>query len=326
MLLLAFLALICAAVLGRRRPSPADRRRLVVLAGAAAAGAVVSMAVVPADEGFTSFRILPASAAAAFCVYGAATVALDRQTSNRRLVWAASGSAVVIALSTVLHPVRPDLEYGEWTFAAAPQLADQVVASLQPGDYQVQQVGPRSFRLLRDSIGLAVDGTPGSSSDVRRSPAVDHSGPVDWDGQILIAPAWARAPEGWERVGGWDPPDRDPDGSVAGEAAAFLQRHGGQLTGLAAGSVSRDPGLRSLFCPELAFDPDTPCPAADVALATGGLGALPDWIQAVMLVEQFDEQQQTPLLDTPRPPDELLDRLRFAYEELPVEVYARRTR
>jgi hypothetical protein len=317
-----FFVLVGVVVVGWRRAT-SDGHRLLFLASAALAGSVAGLAGTPVGYGVAPFRVLPVTITAAFFVAATALALLGRARSSRLVGVAAVVALALATAAGVMSPIDPRLEYGEWTYRVAPELAHDVLGKIEPGAYQVQYSGPTSFQMLRDGVSLAVDSAPGFSTDIRRSPPVHHRGPAKWDGQILIAPGFAKPPDGWELVARSAWGDHDPRRVVAGEAARFLTEHDATLTPLADGTGSSNPGARVLFCPELAFDATLRCPMTARDLAAGGTAALPEWVQAVLLLEQH---QGILVLDAPDPPPGLLARVRKAYEELPVSVYVRRIR
>ena len=324
---LGVLLVLIAAVLvaaGWRRLTSSDRR-LVVLALIGLTGALVSLSAVPNDEGFLFYRSLPGAVASAFAWFAVASAVAsahvvgrspaDRIDRRAALVGGVAVTVVVAVMVALPLPVVRD-EYGRYTFAAAPRLADQVAERLEgDGTWQVRGVGPRTVLYIRDGLAEGLE-RRGDATNLRRSPSVSGKRVFEpFAGNVLVMTDFVAMPEEWTRVGEYTPPGWDPDeaAAVAAEAVSFAAATDTTLTPAGLGA------LPTLLCPPTYFD-GSPCPEAEAA--TGSVDDLPPWLVPLLYVEQYEERFPSNVTDGPRPPDALLERLRDQWAAPPVVVVA----
>lgn len=319
-------ALVASLAVGRTwaRSTRADRR-LVLVAVIALGASVLGVATLPADEGFGFIRIVATSVASAFAWFAAGTLlARVRRPTARALpptfaVGAATVALLAIAAAVPL-PITPTGDYMPWTMDAVPSLADQVASELpSAGRWQVHDVGPRSVKAVVLGLDAALEGA-GFLTDQRRAEGLVADDPTPVVGQLAVQPSfWPSPGTGWTPIAQYAPEEYDEGraGRAASEIAAFARSVGAEPT------PAMQRALPMLLCPGRGEIESGCDPAAQILAEPRPIDAMPDWLVAVAYVETFDEQLPFHALVTDAPPDDLLDRVRDEWTEIPISIYRR---
>lgn len=321
---------VLVTLIVRRRSLDRATWSNVAVAAVALPALVVALASNPAGEGYAFYRILAATPVAAFVVYAAATVAVrallpDRSwpVSGRGLAVAAAGVAALSLFTMVPLPVQPEMEDMPWTFAAVPQLADQVEPHLTgSGRWRLAFAGPRSMLVTMSGLASELEAR-GVDTDLSRPPALGAPTgrvPAPIAGELLVMPTFLVPPgDGWTSVATYVPADRD---TAAADAVA---------TELVAEATARPPrplpvlerSVQTVLCPAVVFVPGR-CPDAEAAMASPNpVASLPPAVVAIIYRENFTDVQPFPIIDAAEPSPALVRRLNATWNDLPVTVYLR---
>lgn len=328
---LVAVAAVALVVLAWRRLRCPDRW-LVLIGGAAVALAALGVATLAVSEGYAFFRLLPVSVGVGFAMFGVASAAAVlfgprvapamARLPDAAVVWVPAGAVALLGVALLVPgPLDDSREYLPWVLEAAPDLADEIRPGLvDDGVWHISESGPRSALVTKYGIAAALEGD-GLQTDLTRPPGLgarlgyDDSGTA---GHLLVVPAFQPPPRGdWDLVAQYTPDDRDEEAAAlaAAEVKAYALETGGLLDEAAAGAIPR------LLCPEVVVAP-APCPEADELLATDDLMAsLPDWVVALVYNEEFDETFPFHVVNAEVPPDDLLERLRDGWVDIPLLVY-----
>jgi hypothetical protein len=319
---------LAAVALAWRRLRAVDRGLAVVAVGSVAA-ALLGAVARPATEGFGFVRLLALSVAAGFFWFatGSAVAALAAARGwsvPARAAVAPVGAVVVLSLLVALPgPVEDQREDAPWTYRAVPQLAAQLRPHLRDdGTWRVHPVGPRTVLITAEGVSGALEGAGLQTDQARPIGFGARLGRADRPaaGDVLVLPSFLDAPtDGWEAAARYEPPGRDQRAAdeSAAAIAAFARSSGATLEQVAVAA------LPVLLCPEVVVGGGQ-CPEAS-ALAAGAdtMARLPDWVIALLYVEQFDEQIPFVLMKTPTPDRSLLDQVRASWVDLPISILVR---
>ncbi len=327
------MAAVGVILVRRHRLMGRARWAYVLIALAALVFMVVSLATTPADEGFGSYRTLAASPVGAFVVFAAGLVAALALRSPRpsmvpALRASAIGAVVLGSLAiAVPGPIDASTESDRWAYAATRGLVDEAAPLLQAdGRWRVWVIGGRTTPtvLVGFKAGLEAAGVDtGIDSRAPGLGATLDQEPPPLAGDVLFTVSGLRPPQGdWTVVGTYDPPDRST--AEADETARQLVDFARQTNPRPLEAFVQT--VPRFMCPELApqgFQGD--CPAAAEILATENpVAELPPAIVALVYLVQFGENSQFPVIDGPKPPQELLDAAAETWDDVPLTVYALR--
>ncbi|MCB1003596.1 MAG: hypothetical protein KDB35_05360 [Acidimicrobiales bacterium] len=291
---------------------------------------LISLATTPSDEGFGIFRTLASSPVAAFVWFAAGLVlalglgsripALDR----RALPALVGALVVVLVLTAVPGPIDADTEQYPWASTATRQLVDASVPDLgADGQWQSWVIGGRTIDtvFIGYKAGLEAAGVytgidaraPGLRTDLDAP-----SGPVA--GSLLLQADAVRPPGGaWRRIAHYEPEGRDP--TAATESAERLAEFARETNPrpLAAFEAT----LPRLLCPELAASGfQGECPEVEQVLASDNpVAELDPAVIALAYLVQFGDDTQFPIMDGPRPPEDVLEAAAESWDDVPISVY-----
>ena len=306
----------------------------VVVAAAALAGITASLAAAPADEGFGAYQILGAVPIGAFALYTLGLVAaavLGPRVVGRAAPPAWLAPAAVVALAVVVAvpgPIDDDREDYPWGFAATQELIDEAAPHLRSDSYwNFWLVGGRTTPAIFVGLKAGLEAEGVETGLNARAPGLgDPEGPDPRPpaGDVLVMPSALTPPgDGWAEVATYDPPDRDAAAAdrAAEELLAFAQETRPVPLDALAG------GLPRILCPGLAAEPSgytlEACPEAQAVLAADNpIAELSPAEVALVYLVQFGDITTLPLFDGPAPPDELLDRARTGWDDVPLTVWA----
>jgi len=305
----------------------------VLVAGAALVFMLTSLATTPSDEGIGIYRTLAASPVASFVVFVSGlvvAVALGRRVGEARHVLApvAVGAVVVGALAVAIPgPIDASTEQYPFAFEATRQLVDQTAPRLEDdGRWATWVVGGRTTPTILVGLKAGLEAAGIDTGVDAGAPAIgaeDGRDPAPTIGHLLVTATELPEPtDDWEVVATYEPEGRSTEEAVASADALVEFARETNPRPLEAFTAT----LARILCPEQADQGYTaPCPEADEVLASENpVAELPPAAVALVYLVQFGEDTQYPVIDGPRPPDELLEAAAASWDDLPLTVYVKR--